>query len=93
MQALAKANDPRKLDYKHVADVVQTDDRLDFLREMVPRKITVREFKELLKRKKRLVNGLQTSTNNAEQDSDGSSTSETEEDSEDSSLTDETGSN
>ncbi|XP_013133111.1 PREDICTED: chromatin accessibility complex protein 1 [Papilio polytes] len=39
------------LEYKHIAEVVQEDDTLDFLREIVPRKITVREYKELMSRK------------------------------------------
>ncbi|KPJ11987.1 Chromatin accessibility complex protein 1 [Papilio machaon] len=39
------------LEYKHIAEVVQEDDTLDFLREIVPRKITVREYKELMARK------------------------------------------
>lgn len=39
------------LEYKHIADVVQEDDNLDFLREIMPRKITVREFKELMAKK------------------------------------------
>ncbi|CAK1540306.1 unnamed protein product [Leptosia nina] len=39
------------LEYKHIAEVVQEDDSLDFLREIIPRKITVKQFKELMARK------------------------------------------
>ncbi|XP_068626833.1 chromatin accessibility complex 16kD protein [Battus philenor] len=39
------------LEYKHIAEVVQEDDTLDFLREIMPRKITVREYKELMAKK------------------------------------------
>ncbi|XP_044738869.1 DNA polymerase epsilon subunit C [Chrysoperla carnea] len=74
----------KKLDYKDIAEIVQTDDRLDFLREMVPRKITVREFKELLKRKNRRskteeVNG----SNGNGENSDSSSSEESSDDDDD----------
>lgn len=39
------------LEYKHIAEVVQEDDTLDFLRDIVPRKITVRQFKEMMAKK------------------------------------------
>ncbi|KAG6441842.1 hypothetical protein O3G_MSEX002074 [Manduca sexta] len=39
------------LEYKHIAEVVQEDDTLDFLREIMPRKITVRQFKEIMAKK------------------------------------------
>lgn len=73
----------KKLDYKDIAEIVQTDDRLDFLREMVPRKITVREFKELLKRKNRRskteeING----SNGNGENSDSSSSEESSDDDE-----------
>lgn len=41
----------KSLEYKHIANVVQEDDTLDFLREIMPRKITVRQFKELMAKK------------------------------------------
>ncbi|KAJ0182284.1 hypothetical protein K1T71_001653 [Dendrolimus kikuchii] len=40
-----------QLEYMHIAEVVQDDDTLDFLREIMPRKITVRQFKELMAKK------------------------------------------
>lgn len=39
------------LEYKHIAEVVQEDDTLDFLREIMPRKITVRQYKEMMAKK------------------------------------------
>ncbi|XP_059051250.1 chromatin accessibility complex 16kD protein [Achroia grisella] len=39
------------LEYKHIAEIVQDDDTLDFLREIMPKKITVRQFKEIMARK------------------------------------------
>ncbi|KAJ8735854.1 hypothetical protein PYW07_007474 [Mythimna separata] len=39
------------LEYKHIAEVVQEDDTLDFLREIMPRKITVRQYKEIMAKK------------------------------------------
>lgn len=39
------------LEYKHIAEVVQEDDTLDFLREIMPRKISVSHFKELMAKK------------------------------------------
>ncbi|CAG9136818.1 unnamed protein product [Plutella xylostella] len=39
------------LEYKNIADIVQEDDTLDFLREIMPRKITVRQFKEMMAKK------------------------------------------
>lgn len=39
------------LEYKHIANLVQKDDTLDFLREIMPCKITVKEFKDLMAQK------------------------------------------
>lgn len=39
------------LEYKHLAELVQQDDTLDFLREIMPPKITVKQFKEIMARK------------------------------------------
>ncbi|XP_049817586.1 chromatin accessibility complex 16kD protein [Aethina tumida] len=46
-----KANAGKKLDYKHVAEVVHDEDRYDFLRDIMPKKITVAEFKRIMARK------------------------------------------
>ncbi|RZF36917.1 hypothetical protein LSTR_LSTR004605 [Laodelphax striatellus] len=39
------------LEYNNLAEVVQTTDNMTFLREIMPRKITVKEFREIMKRK------------------------------------------
>ncbi|XP_053611379.1 chromatin accessibility complex 16kD protein [Plodia interpunctella] len=46
-----KYSNGNMLEYKHIAEVVQSDDTLDFLREIMPKKITVRQFKELMAKK------------------------------------------
>ncbi|XP_041975608.1 chromatin accessibility complex 16kD protein [Aricia agestis] len=46
-----KTSKSNSLDYKHIAEIVQQDDTLDFLREIMPRKITVRQYKELMAKK------------------------------------------
>ncbi|CAH1639952.1 unnamed protein product [Spodoptera littoralis] len=61
------------LEYKHIAEVVQEDDTLDFLREIMPRKITVRQFKEIMA-KKATKNG--NSDDSSEESSEEESTEE-----------------
>ncbi|RZC33448.1 CBFD NFYB HMF domain containing protein [Asbolus verrucosus] len=38
----------KKLDYKHVAEVVNRDDRYEFLKDIMPKKITVAEYKKIV---------------------------------------------
>jgi chromatin accessibility complex protein 1 len=40
------------LSYKNLATCVQGDDKLDFLHNIVPKKITVREYKKILAEEK-----------------------------------------
>lgn len=61
------------LEYKHIAEVVQEDDTLDFLREIMPRKITVRQFKEMMAKKAAKNGG---SDESSEESSDEESTEE-----------------
>ncbi|XP_061709284.1 chromatin accessibility complex 16kD protein [Cydia pomonella] len=61
------------LEYKHIADVVQEDDTLEFLREIMPRKITVREFKELMAKK--AARGDRSDDDSSDESSDESETS------------------
>ncbi|CAH3952474.1 chromatin accessibility complex 16kD protein [Pieris brassicae] len=63
------------LEYKHIADVVQEDDSLDFLREIIPRKITVKQFKEMMARKAAKAN----SDDSTEESSSEESSDESEE--------------
>ena len=68
-----KSNKGNSLDYKHLAEVVQTNDTLEFLREIMPRKITVRQFKEMMAAKNSHSSSSETSS-----DSDSDSESETD---------------
>lgn len=54
------------LEYKHIAEIVQQDDTLDFLREIMPRKITVRQFKQLMAKK--AARGTQSSDESSEEE-------------------------
>ncbi|XP_075237243.1 chromatin accessibility complex 16kD protein-like [Lycorma delicatula] len=47
---------PEDIEYKHLAEVVQTSDNLLFLREMLPRKITVKQYREIMERKRAEAN-------------------------------------
>lgn len=62
------------LEYKHIAEVVQEDDTLDFLREIMPRKITVRQYKELMARK--AARGDRSDDDSSEESSEGESSEE-----------------
>lgn len=74
-EAHQKSNNANSLEYKHLAEVVQTTDTLEFLREITPRKITVRQFKEMMASK-----NAETSSDS---DSDSQSDSESNSDSDD----------
>jgi len=41
----------KKLDYKHLSNVVHAEEKYNFLRDILPKKITVLQFKELMARK------------------------------------------
>ncbi|XP_045449494.1 chromatin accessibility complex 16kD protein [Melitaea cinxia] len=60
------------LEYKHIADVVQEDDTLDFLREIMPRKITVRKFKEIMAKKAARGDNSDESSEESSSDEDSS---------------------
>ncbi|XP_012267634.1 chromatin accessibility complex protein 1 [Athalia rosae] len=63
------------LDYKNVAEVVQSNETLDFLREIIPRKITVREFKELMAKKNPPSSDSSSSESSSDSDTDSESDS------------------
>ncbi|XP_043467089.1 chromatin accessibility complex 16kD protein [Leptopilina heterotoma] len=67
------------LDYKHLAEVVQTNDCLEFLREIMPRKITVRQFKQMMAAK----NAVSSSDSDSDSQSDSSSSSDSEDENSD----------
>ncbi|XP_058797874.1 chromatin accessibility complex 16kD protein [Phymastichus coffea] len=74
-EAHKKSNKANSLDYKHLAEVVQTTDTLEFLREIMPRKITVRQFKEMM--------AARNAETSSDSDSDSQSDSESNSDSDD----------
>ncbi|XP_060523191.1 chromatin accessibility complex protein 1 [Cylas formicarius] len=43
-----RTNKGKKLDYKHLAQVVHNDEKYNFLRDILPKKITVLEYKKIL---------------------------------------------
>ncbi|XP_063977042.1 chromatin accessibility complex 16kD protein [Diachasmimorpha longicaudata] len=63
------------LDYKHLAEVVQTNETLEFLKEIMPRKITVRQFKQLMAEKEAAE---RSSSDESSTDSDSDSQSDSE---------------
>lgn len=66
------------LEYKHIADVVQEDDSLDFLREIIPRKITVMQFKEMMARKASKANSDDSTEESSSEESSDESESQDE---------------
>ncbi|XP_015109751.1 chromatin accessibility complex protein 1 [Diachasma alloeum] len=63
------------LDYKHLAEVVQTNETLEFLKEIMPRKITVKQFKQLMAEKEAAE---RSSSDESSTDSDSDSQSDSE---------------
>lgn len=43
----------KTVDYMHLAEFVQGQTRLEFLHQIVPKKITVRQFREIMAKKKK----------------------------------------
>lgn len=76
-EAHIQSNKGPSLDYKHLAEVVQTNDTLEFLREIMPRKITVRQFKEMMAARE-ASNSSSSSSSESSSDSDSDSDSDTE---------------
>ncbi|CAD1480548.1 unnamed protein product [Heterotrigona itama] len=72
-EAHLRSSKGNSLDYKHLAEVVQTNDTLEFLREIMPRKITVRQFKEMMAAK-----NSHSSSSESSSDSDSDSESDTD---------------
>ncbi|XP_020278692.1 chromatin accessibility complex protein 1 [Pseudomyrmex gracilis] len=66
------------LDYKHLAEVVQTTETLEFLREIMPRKITVRQFKEMMAAKNASSSSSGSSDSDSDSDSDTDSCSDSD---------------
>lgn len=69
------------LEYKHIAEIVQEDDTLDFLREIMPKKITVRQYKEMMAKKAaRNLGSDESSEESSDEESGEESSSNTEQD-------------
>ena len=75
-EAHLQAKKGHNLDYKHLAEVVQTNESLEFLREIMPRKITVRQFKQMMAAK----NAGSSSDSDSDSQSDSSSSSDSDDD-------------
>lgn len=69
------SNKGNNLDYKHLAEAVQSSGAMDFLHEIVPRKITVRKFKELMARE--AAEHSSSDESSSDSDSDSQTDSET----------------
>lgn len=71
------------MDYNEVANVVLSDEKLAFLKDIVPHKITVREYKELMEEveaKERKLNGEDEEEEEEEDDACGDENDDDEED-------------
>ncbi|XP_055689055.1 chromatin accessibility complex 16kD protein-like [Lutzomyia longipalpis] len=44
------AGGAKNVDYKSLAEYVQSESKLEFLQQMIPKKITVKEYRELLRK-------------------------------------------
>lgn len=49
-QTHKKSANKKDLNYNDLSDFVQAEDKLEFLHQIVPKKITVKEFREILER-------------------------------------------
>lgn len=66
-----------KMDYKHIAEIVQTREEMEFLREIMPRKITYKQYKELMTViETKGLNGKHSSSDSDESSSEESGSSE-----------------
>ncbi|XP_057329434.1 chromatin accessibility complex 16kD protein [Microplitis mediator] len=80
-EAYSQANQKNTLDYKHLAEVAQTNETLDFLKEIMPRKITVRQFKELMAAREAAARSSSSGSSDSDSDSQSDSESGSESDS------------
>lgn len=68
------AADQKKIEYKNLANVAHKYDHLEFLREIIPQKITVKQYRELMAKKNQGSNGSgkTESGSSSDSESDGS---------------------
>lgn len=78
-EAYKDTTDKKKIEYKNLANVAHKYEHLEFLREIVPKKITVKQYRELMAKKQQNMNGSsnasksESSSSNSDGDSDASS--------------------
>nr|CAI5858330.1 unnamed protein product [Callosobruchus analis] len=65
-EAFKQSVNKKKLDYKHLTDVVHSGTKYIFLKDILPKKITYAQYKEMMRKKKQT---------DAEQNGDDSSSS------------------
>lgn len=70
-EAYKDSRDKKKLDYKNLANVAHENDRLEFLQEIVPKKITVKQYKEMMARKQQNMNGSKGASKSGSSSSEG----------------------
>lgn len=64
-----ETNRGRKLDYKHLSSVVHSNERYNFLRDILPKKITVLEFKKLMAAKQAVERGSDAEETSSDEES------------------------
>lgn len=66
------------VEYNQLAEYVQSDDNMEFLRTILPKKITVKEFRQIMERKKKSTNSSdETSSEDDDDEDESGSSSET----------------
>lgn len=73
-EAYKLTDNGKKLDYKHLAEVVNGADRYEFLRDIMPKKITVLEYKKILAKKQQSDEVQSNSSSSSEEDDKDSGT-------------------
>lgn len=69
------------VDYKHLAEYVQSEERLEFLHQIVPKKITVKQFRDIMaKKRNKRDNSSDTSSSGSESGSGSGSGGDDDED-------------
>lgn len=68
----------KNVEYNQLAEYVQGDDTMEFLRTILPKKITVKEFRQIMEREKKKSNSSDASSSedddeNDEEDDEGDS--------------------
>lgn len=70
-----ETNNGKKLDYRHLSNVVHSDEKYNFLRDILPKKITVLQFKQLMAKKEANENKISDEEESSSSDDESSSSS------------------